>query len=552
MTLAMAGSLIGGLGLFMLGMQLMTDGLKFAAGNTLREILEQSTSTPLRGILSGAFITSLVQSSSAVTVATIGFVNAGLMNLQQAVTVIYGSNIGTTMTGWLVALIGFQFKIKAFALPMIGLGMLAHLLKKTRKSGALGEALAGFGLFFLGIDILKNTFSGLGSSIQLADLGGGGYLSILLFLGIGCLLTVFMQSSSASIAIALTATAGGIIPLNDAAAVVIGANIGTTSTAAFAVLGATPNAKRIAAAHVSFNLITGAVAILILPLLLMFLTAMPAAMDVHAEAATVLALFHTIFNVLGVLLMLPITRKLVQFLKKRFRSFEENEAQPVYLDRNVLGTPVLAIHAMAKELERVGAIARRMAQSAISSEIGPGIQLDKDEVVLTELQKEICNFATLLQRSHLPPELDNLLPNALRVSGYYRAVAELSLMVARAQREIQLVQLTGLAETIADFKGGVIRLLEKAAVEKEGYTVEDCSDYLARLVAGYKELKARLLRAGTRGELPVGQMVRLLEQLSFIRRIAEQTEKGARYLTGLTAVSGEASEQAENAAGNPP
>jgi phosphate:Na+ symporter len=151
MTLSMIGSLIGGIGLFQLGMLLMTDGFKLAAGKTLRNILESSTSTPLKGLLSGALITSLVQSSSAVTVAIIGFVNAGLMSLSQAITVIYGSNIGTTMTSWLVALIGFKVNIKAFALPAIGVGMMQRLIKGPGRQGAIGEALAGFGVFFLAL-----------------------------------------------------------------------------------------------------------------------------------------------------------------------------------------------------------------------------------------------------------------------------------------------------------------------------------------------------------------------------------------------------------------
>ena len=220
MTLSSLGNCIGGIGLFLLGMQLMTDGLKIAAGKTLRTILERSTATPLRGILSGVFITSLVQSSSAVTVATIGFVNAGLMDLLQAITVIYGSNIGTTMTGWLVSLVGFNFDIKIFALPLIGLGMFLRLTKGNGRSGAVGETLAGFGVFFLGIDLLRATFAETGINLPLTLLGGG-MGSHFTFLVLGFLLTVAMQSSSAAIAITLTATAGGFIPFDSGASLVI-------------------------------------------------------------------------------------------------------------------------------------------------------------------------------------------------------------------------------------------------------------------------------------------------------------------------------------------
>ncbi|MCK5194926.1 MAG: Na/Pi cotransporter family protein, partial [Desulfobulbaceae bacterium] len=268
MTISMLGSLVGGIGLFLLGMRMMTDGLKYAAGSSLRNILESSTRTPFLGICTGALLTSLVQSSSAVTVATIGFVNAGLVDLGHAISLIYGSNIGTTMTGWLVSLVGFKINIKIFALPAIGLGMFLRIARPEGRYGALGDVFAGFGLFFVGIDVLKTAFGSLGHDIHIAGLAGEGVLAILLFVGIGFLLTFLMQSSSAAIAIILTAVAGGIVPLYDAAAVVIGANVGTTSTAALSVIGATPNAKRLAGVHVLFNIFTGLGALLALPFLL--------------------------------------------------------------------------------------------------------------------------------------------------------------------------------------------------------------------------------------------------------------------------------------------
>lgn len=536
MSLTMLGSLAGGIGLFMLGMRLMTDGLKLAAGHALRNILEKSTETRLRGLLSGAFITSLVQSSSAVTVATIGFVNAGLMNLKQAITVIYGSNIGTTITGWLVALIGLQVNIKAFALPAIGIGMFLHLIKGKQRLGALGEVLAGFGIFFLGIEILKITFHGLGEGIPLASFNLGGFSGTVFYLSIGFLLTLFMQSSSASIAIVLTATAGGAITLNNAAAVVIGANIGTTSTAALAVLGATPNAKRVAGAHAIFNVITGLVAIALLPLLLEFLIHLRQTLQLNTAPTTILATFHTTFNVLGVILMWPVTKAMVSYLKKRFRSTEEDEAHAVYLDKNIIGTPILALHALAKEIERIGIIARRMAQGAMSSETGPSEQLEKDKTVLVALEDKVADFIRLMQRGNLPHELDDALPNALRTAKYYREIAEVSFRIAKMQNIPRPIEHSELAEKFADFRGQVVKFLKAADAFAEGYSSDDCTSQLKELLSDYKHLKASLLRAGTRGELPVGKMVHQLELNSDICRIADQAEKGARYLAGLTSV----------------
>jgi phosphate:Na+ symporter len=545
MTLSMIGSLLGGIGLFLLGMLLMTDGLKLAAGKTLRNILESSTNTPMRGLLSGALITSLVQSSGAVTVAIIGFVNAGLMSLSQAVTVIYGSNIGTTMTSWLVALVGFNINIKAFALPAIGIGMMQRLIKGPGRQGAMGEALAGFGVFFLGIDVLKSGFEGIGAGIQLANLGGGGFVSLFIFLGIGFLLTFLMQSSSAALAIVLTATAGGVIPLNDAAVMVIGANVGSTSTAALAVLGATSNAKRVAASHVIFNLITGLVALLILPLLLRFLASLQHIVGQNAGPVTILAMFHTTFNILGVMLLWPMTKKMVHFLKKRFKTAEEDEARPRYLDKNVVSTPVLAMHALAKELERLGIIGRRMAKGALSSEASPSPQLGKDKIILDKLETKVGEFVNLMQRSHLPAELDDLLPNGLRVAGYYAAIAELAIMTADKQAELQPLQDEKTAEDMAHFKGSVVKLLESVDVAVEGYNVDSGMEQMHLLIDEYHDLKAQLLREGTQGFISVRQMLLLQEFISYIRRIAEQAEKGARYLAGLTEFTRETEEEEE-------
>ena len=161
------GALLGGLGLFLLAVGMISNGLRLAAGRQLRSLLERYTGSPARGIASGALITALVQSSSAVTVATLGFVNAGILNLPQALGVVFGSNVGTTMTGWLVAAVGFKFKLELFALPLVGIGMFLRLTGSRSRRGALGEALAGFGLFFIGVDILRDGFAGLADSMTL-------------------------------------------------------------------------------------------------------------------------------------------------------------------------------------------------------------------------------------------------------------------------------------------------------------------------------------------------------------------------------------------------
>ncbi len=513
----------------------MSNGLRLATGRNLQNILESWTRTTARGILTGITITSLVQSSSAVTVATLGFVNAGLIQLKQAITVIYGSNIGTTMTAWLVALVGFHIDIKLFALPAIGLGMAMRLLWNNQRLGAFGEALAGFGVFFLGIEILKTGFEGMGDSIQFANLEPSG-VGLLLLIGSGFLMTVVMQSSSASMTIILTAAGGNVIPLPAAAAMIIGANVGTTSTALLAVIGATANAKRVAAAHVCFNLLAGLVAVLILPWMLAAVQLAQTQLGYATETPIVLALFHSLFNILGVMLLWPFTNALVNFLKQRFRSSDEDEAKPRHLDKTLLEAPVLAFQALGLELQRIADIGRKLAKGAISAELGPGGQLLSDRHIQNRLVIASGEYCTALQKTKLPTELAEALPNAIRVGRYYTAAGHLAEHFASQQHHHSIPETT-LMEEISHFKGNVVQLIDDANTELEHYSSEACAIALARLQDDYQSLKTKLLRAGTEERIKTTELVIQLELMSQLRRLAEQIEKGARYLASFQACS---------------
>lgn len=533
MTLTMLGSLLGGIGLFILGMRLMTDGFKHAAGRALRDILARSTRTPLRGILSGALITALVQASAMVTVATIGFVNAGLMSLRQALTLIYGTNIGTTMTAWLVAAVGLDVNIQAFALPAIGVGMFLRVLRGATRSGHLGEALAGFGLFFSGLDVLKGAFGALGQGLGFTAFSGTGLLALVAFVGAGFLLTVLLQSSSAALAIILTSAAGAVVGLADAAAMVIGANVGTTITALLVVLGATANAKRVAAAHIAFNLITGTVALAILPLMLKLLEGMQGLFGLSAGPATQLALFHTAFNLLGVLLLLPLTGTLVRFLEKRFRGSEADETRPKYLDRTLTATPVLALQALTRELTRLGELVRRMAKEAISSEQVAPQSLEQQRAAVDRLVEAIGEFSSRMQQSNLPPMLADVLPNALRVSRYHSEMAELAVLIAQSHHQAGDLAQPELEDAVNAFNSRVVRLLTGIGSHTPRYPSVNFDVEMKGLQDAYQSLKNRLLRTGTEGRLPVRRMVEELDTLSNIRRLAEQADKAARYLQSL-------------------
>lgn len=530
--LSVFGSFVGGIGLFLLGMKLMTDGLKVAAGHALRHILSQWTNTPLRGFLSGILITSLVQSSSAVTVAVIGFVNAGLLSLLQTVYVIYGTNIGTTMTSWLVALVGFKLNVQALALPLIGLGMLVRLISGESRRGALAEAFAGFGLFFLGIGILKETFSVLGSSLTLVEYSTDG-LGLLLFTGFGFLLTFLMQSSSAAMAITLTAAAGGVIPITAAAATVIGANVGTTSTAALAVLGATSNAQRTAAAHVLFNLITGVTALVLLVPLLALVAQLLDLLDVKASIATELALFHTLFNILGVVLLWGFTPRMVRWLERLLRSAEEDLGRPVYLDNNVVRTPALALNALVLELGRMGDFATKMLRDAFSVERHTGEQMHKERVVIERLVNAVNQFSLTLQRSNLPGDITEHLPLALRVSRYYMEVANVAVDMAKVQEDLPYIEDKLMEEGLDQFRSECVGLLELADPLSDSFSAEAAQQGLDTLERHYQQLKAQLLNAGAQERIRLQQMVSELDLFSNVRRAMQQAVKGASHLRML-------------------
>ncbi|MCG2634429.1 MAG: Na/Pi cotransporter family protein [Gammaproteobacteria bacterium] len=532
-TIVTVGSVAGGLGLFLLAITLITDGLKFAAGDALSDMLGRWTKTPERGIASGIIITGLVQSSSAVTVATIGFVNAGILSMSQALGVVFGANVGTTMTGWLVAAVGFEFKIEALALPLIGLGMLLRLADAKKRYGAIGLALTGFGLFFIGIDVLKGAFQGIAAFAQVDQLNSDGLSGLLLFIGMGFVITLLTQSSSAAIAIVLTAATGGVISLSAAAAMVIGANVGTTSTAIFAVIGATPNAKRVASAHIIFNLATGAVALVLLPVMLWLVGIGGKAFGLDDNPAVSLALFHTVFNLLGVLLMWPMTAKLAQFLTRRFRSAEEIEGRPRYLDKTVLASPTLDMNAVCLELGHIAQIVRGMAKGAISSEFAPGEKLESNQLAVQQLVQEVDSFVSQLGGASLPAYIAEELPKILRCDQYLSTAAELSRVLATYQSRIHTLGDTELMAALAQIRLALATLIDATDVQHATFLVADCDRQLISFESAYQSLKEKLLVAGAHQRIQIRDMTLTTEQLTRMYQLAEQMVKSARVMAHL-------------------
>ncbi|MEH6537046.1 MAG: Na/Pi symporter [Psychroserpens sp.] len=353
--------LIGALGLFLFGMKVMSDALLKLAGNRLRTILASMTSNRVFGVITGFFITSVIQSSSATTLMVVSFSNAGLLTLVESISVIMGANIGTTITAWLITLLGFKVSMSAIALPLVGFGFLFTFSKKKNFDN-WGNFIIGFALLFIGLQFLKEAMPDIKSNpeilaflSQYIDLG---FVSVLLFLLIGTVLTVVIQSSSATMALTLIMTAEGWIPFELAAAMVLGENIGTTITANLAALVASFKAKRTARAHLVFNII-GVIWVLILfhPFLRFvgWLSEMIGSESPYVAAAAIpvaISLFHTVFNVINTFVLIWFINPIAHLVEKIVPEKLQPELQvdePKFLKPAVLKYPETTISALQKE-----------------------------------------------------------------------------------------------------------------------------------------------------------------------------------------------------------
>ena len=364
--------LIGALGMFIFGMKIMSEGLQKAAGSRLRNMLGAITSNRIKGVFTGLGITSIVQSSSVTTVMVVSFVNAGLMTLRQSVGVMMGANIGTTMTAWLILVFGFKVSISSYALVLIAFG--APMLFFTKgKAKIWASAIIGFALLFMGLGELKDAVPNLGVDSGLVqffvEYRDSGLLGTLMFIGLGTLATVVIQSSSAAMALTMTMVAGGVIPFEVAAAMILGENIGTTITAQFAALIGNVHAKRAARIHALFNIVGVFWMILVFQ---WFLSGIGFFMEEFTgqnpfnspEAANVgIAIFHTVFNVVNVIILIWFTPWLVRMAERsvKSRGTEDEEFHLDYIGSGMMGTPDLSILEAKKEVAKFGEITSRMS-----------------------------------------------------------------------------------------------------------------------------------------------------------------------------------------------
>ncbi|EQG64778.1 na+/Pi-cotransporter family protein [Clostridioides difficile DA00142] len=460
-------SLIGGLGLFLYGMSLMGEGLQKSAGDKLKKIIELLTSNVVMGVLVGTVVTGIIQSSSATTVMVVGFVNAGIMNLSQAIGVIMGANIGTTVTAQLVS-----FNLEGIAPIALGIGILFYLFTSNQKTKHLSEILIGFGILFTGMEFMKDAVAPLAEYKAFTD--ALLYFSKNPVLGIlaGFAITGIVQSSSASMGMLIALASQGILPLSSALPILYGDNIGTCVTSLLSSVGASRNARRAAVMHLSFNVIGTIIFMLVLnnPI---------SAIVTHfdpTDTARQIANAHTLFNLTNVIILLPFSKYIVK-LANRLIPIKETESEIVnntkYLDERMFSTPSIALGNTVQEVVRMGHKATNSLEHSIAGFLNKSNEdINKafeSEKVVNKLQKDILNYLLKLSKEPLRDDerfrtdlLFNTVNDIERVSDHAENIAELAMSVKEmnisfsdsAIREIYEIY----NKTITNFKDALIVL----------------------------------------------------------------------------------------------
>ena len=338
-----------GVAVFLFGMLFLEEGFKAFTGGLLERLLRRTTDNIWKSLSFGVVSTTLMQSSSLVSVITISFLGAGLITLAAGVGIIFGANLGTTTGAWLIAGFGMKVKISAYAMPMLVFGIIL-VFQQSKSLKGVGYILAGLGFLFLGIHYMKEGFEAFKDTIDLTKFAVDGYSGVLLFTLIGVFATVIMQSSHATLVIIITALAAGQITYENGLGLAIGANIGTTITAILGSLSSNVMGKRLAGAHLIFNCITAIIAIALIYQLMAGVDVLAAAIGIAADDWTMkLAVFHSIFNTIGIAVMMPFTNQLVNFLMRIMPDKKLTRAEPKYLNDSVIELPDTAIEAVRKE-----------------------------------------------------------------------------------------------------------------------------------------------------------------------------------------------------------
>lgn len=469
--------IVGALGLFLFGMKSMSDGLQKLAGDKMRTILSKMTSNRFSGVLTGLGVTTLIQSSSATTVMVVSFVNAGLLTLTGAIAVIMGANIGTTVTAWIISLLGFKFSISVIIFPVIAIATPFMFIKGKE---ALGEFLIGFALLFMGLEALQ---AGMPDFKQpeyapvlefIASMSDYGYLSYLLFVLIGSIMTVIIQSSSAMMAVTLVMCAQGLIGFEVAAALVLGENIGTTITANISALMANSTAKRAALAHLVFNVI-GVTWVLILfkPFLYMIsqLVLSIEGINPMLDAAAVpvaLSCFHSFFNVTNTLLLVWFIPAIEKIVNKLIPSNEEEEFRLKFIPSGFMSAGELSIEPAKKEIEAFSKRVLRMYDF-----IPELFDLDDDK-----------KFEQLMSRTHKYEEITDRME--LEIANYLTKVSENGMSLGASQEISAMLRIVDNLESIGDSCYQLSLTIESKRKQNISYS-QEMNDKLQKMFSMVKQ-----------------------------------------------------------------
>lgn len=501
-------TLLGALGMFLYGMNLMSSGLQKAAGDKLRGFLAAITSNPFKGVATGLGVTTVIQSSSATTVMVVSFVNAGLLTLTQAISVIMGANIGTTVTAWLVSWLGFKADISILAIPLMALGFLFSNSKKNQRQN-IGELIVGFSLLFLGLSFMKESVPDLGETPQVLDFvrawSSHGFGSVLIFLAFGTILTLVLQSSSATMAITLIMLSMGWIPFNMACAMVLGENIGTTITANIAASVGNTQAKRTAMSHTIFNLF-GVIWALILfkPFLALvgsiielfglpnpaaegFVVSDPTSADGTA-ALYGLSMLHTLFNTINTLILvwfIKYIERAVTYIIKTPKNKENEAFRLKYISAGPLATPELATEQAFKEIIHFAEISRNGLDYAKQA-IG-----EKREDKFEELRKKLVKYEEISDRIEY------------EIATFLNEVAAGDISEVSSMRVKAMYKIIGELESLGDSGEAISRILSRRNIHKKSFddtTIKNLMD-MADAVDGAYEAMITNLKAAHDGTL---------------------------------------------------
>ena len=512
---------LGGLGLFLLGMVVLTEGLRALAGRALRRMLSRFTRSPLSGAMTGAVTTAVVQSSSATTVATVGFVGAGLLTFPQALGIVLGANVGTTVTGWMVALLGFKLELGTAALPIILVGVLIRLISRGRASSA-GFAMAGFGLIFVGISLLQEGMGGFVGIVTPDSFPGDTWSGRLLMVVFGIGFTLVTQSSSAGVAMALAAVNASAMTVQQAAAAVIGMDIGTTVTAVLATVGGSVHAKRTGYAHAMYNVFAGIGAFLIL---VPFMRALElfAPRLLASEPELVLVGFHTFFNLLGVSIALPFAAKfgglLTRLVPLKLVPFAHS------LDRSLLDAPAAALDALGTTLADLTATTFEMVLQLVSATRARGVEARVAQV--RQALAETRNYVENIRSSPDEGWTYHRHLSAMHVIDHLDRLADRCDEAERWATLEEDPQLDMIARELAPAVNGVRRALVhgERTVDEEG--LEAAWQSLQREGRAYRE---RVLNRVAAGDFDAVEGIERLDAVRGARRVAYHAWRIAYHL----------------------